>query len=132
MLCYRFVDEKAENAIQISDGTYIAACRCPAEVISEGEALVAGWTVRKDEFWSCVADSDGGIDDRRVNPFTCPFRFQDLVFDGTSFVGVYLEEINQILTFGSRWGIEVIDKTDWAGGWGDITEGRHYYFMKTQ
>lgn len=99
------------------------------ELTSQGEHLIKIWSIKKVEFWECEPRSDAGIYDKKTSSLTYGIRLEDLVFDGNSFIGVYIEDAKKILYF-NKGSITVVNHKEFVGGWGDITEGFEYYFIK--
>ena len=128
MLCYHTIDKPIENGINISSDLYLYPWNCPDELTAEGEKLINNNSIKKVDFWECEPRSDAGIYDRRTSSSTIALSFADLVYDGDAFAGVYIKERNKILYFGKN-SITVIYKSEFVGGWGDITEGAEYYLV---
>ena len=126
MKCYFTSKKSLENSIFVSnDELYIFEHECPEDAVEKGNQLIDKYEIIKNKFWECVATSDNGIDHRKTEKYTYEILFENLVFDGKAFIGVYLSEPQQILSFTdeSKSSISVITEEKFVGGWGDITEG---------
>ncbi len=129
MKCYFSSNENKENSILVSqDEIYIFEHECPENAITKGNQLKDKYEIIKTKFWECCATSDNGIDDRQTDNYTYEILFENLVFDGEAFIGVYLSEPQQILSFTDerKSSITVITEEKFVGGWGEITEGYSY------
>ncbi|MBQ4066266.1 MAG: hypothetical protein IJD22_01355 [Clostridia bacterium] len=126
MICYHTIDKPIENGVNLSSNLYLYPWDCPDEFIAEGEKLINTYSIKEVDFWECEPRSDAGIYDKRTSCSTISLSFTDLVYDGEAFVGVYIKRINRILYFGQS-GVTIINKSEYVGGWGDITEGVEYY-----
>ena len=126
MNCYFITHAPKDGAIAIPGEEFsIFEATCPEDKLAEGHALIQAWEVQRNDFWECVATSDSGIDSRCADRSTLPIRFEDLVFDGSRFTGVYIADAQVILSFvdKTKQSLERITSEKWVGGWGDITEG---------
>ena len=133
MKCYFASSDNKENSIFVSnDELYIFECECPENVLVKGTALIEKYEIRKSKFWECVATSDNGIDDRRSEKYTYEISFENLVFDGENFIGVYIAEPQRILSFvdEQKSSLTIITEEKFVGGWGDITEGYSYWLSE--
>ena len=129
MKCYYASNVNKENSIFLSnDKLYIFEYECPKSMFANGKELIEKYEIKKSKFWECVATSDNGIDDRRIEKYTYEISFENLVFDGENFIGVYIAEPQKILSFvdEQKNSITIITEEKFVGGWGDITEGYSY------
>lgn len=133
MNCYFVGTAERKDTIFISgESFYIFESECPEDKIAAGETLIHDWEIGQSKFWKCVARSDNGIDDSRSERCCSPISFEILVFDGERFIGVFLPEQKEILSFidNAKSKITVITKEEFVGGWGDISEGYSYWLSK--
>lgn len=125
MKCYFFSEENKENSIFVSkDDLYIFEDECPETVLAKANEFIEKYEIRKSKVLECDATSDNGIDYRGKEEHSYEISFESLVFDGKSFVGVYLDEPQRILCFDgeSQKRVCVVTQEKFVAGWGDVTE----------
>lgn len=132
MKCYWIISEAKENAIFIQENNMsLIVAECPDDKIELADSIIKKWEMEENVFWECVARSDNGIDDRRSDSHVYPIRFEDLVFDGEKFVGVYIAKPNCILYFDKHAKQSIIvNSEEFLGGWGDVSEGYSYFLSE--
>lgn len=131
MFCYCTTDKLIENGISITSDLYLYPWNCPDEVAEKGKTLINANSIKAVDFWECEPRSDAGIYDKKTSCVTLSISFENLVFNGEKFVGVYMNSLNKILYFGGE-SITIINNSKFVGGWGDITEGVEYYLVNNK
>ena len=80
----------------------------------------------------CQAVSDGGIDtseDKEYHRFS--IRPEDVLFNGNgAAVGVRFGEFTFYFDDSKKRKFSVVEKDEYVGGWGDVTETRYYRLEK--
>lgn len=133
MKCYFITNEKSDDSIFIENmDCYIRKMECPEDKVEFGKAYVKRWELHRSDFSNCEATSDNGIDQRDSERYTFDISFDELVFNGKAFIGIYVNYPQAILSFSdsSKSSITVIDDEHYVGGWGYVTEGSSYWLVK--